>query len=335
MPAGPLPTLGTRGRSTSISQQGYVDEHGEAFADDHLTTPGTPEGNLASGAAPPHSGGKGPRRDRDRIQTFECEICSKKYRHSTCLIKHRWEHTSHWKEASKLLLSKHQQVQLLEGAAILVAASAGTSLPDEKSFWPAAMSPPASGLLGSLECGINVKSLAHAAASFGSPRWGPSSLMSDAGDFDRSEIDDQDSDLDDDNDSPPPGAGNASHDEDAQMVEDGIFDLDLGGSTELPAASIGPSPRPSPLARLPADFSSPNTSAHRPTLRSTDSGFGSLPRASNLKDKPSSVATLAAAAGVAESGNALGIVGASPSAVPSFGSEQPQTFRGFDISSTR
>lgn len=90
MPAGPLPTLGTRGRSTSISQQGYVDEHGEPFADDHLTTPGTPEGNLASGAAPPHSGGKGPRRDRDRIQTFECEICSKKYRHSTCLIKHRW-----------------------------------------------------------------------------------------------------------------------------------------------------------------------------------------------------------------------------------------------------
>lgn len=41
----------------------------------------------------------------------------------------------HWKEASKLMLSKHQQVQLLEGAAILAAASAGSSLPDEKSFW--------------------------------------------------------------------------------------------------------------------------------------------------------------------------------------------------------
>lgn len=41
----------------------------------------------------------------------------------------------HWKEASKLLLSKHQQVQLLEAAAILKAASSGSSLPDEKSYW--------------------------------------------------------------------------------------------------------------------------------------------------------------------------------------------------------
>lgn len=41
----------------------------------------------------------------------------------------------HWKEASKLLLSKHQQTQLLEAAAILTATSAGSSLPDEKSYW--------------------------------------------------------------------------------------------------------------------------------------------------------------------------------------------------------
>lgn len=41
----------------------------------------------------------------------------------------------HWKEASKLLLSKHQQVQLLEAAAILKAAQSGTSLPEEKGFW--------------------------------------------------------------------------------------------------------------------------------------------------------------------------------------------------------
>lgn len=38
----------------------------------------------------------------------------KVYRHPSCLIKHRWEHTPHWREASKLMLSKHQQVQLLE-----------------------------------------------------------------------------------------------------------------------------------------------------------------------------------------------------------------------------
>lgn len=30
------------------------------------------------------------------------------------LVKHRWEHSPHWHEASKFLLSKHQQVQLLE-----------------------------------------------------------------------------------------------------------------------------------------------------------------------------------------------------------------------------
>lgn len=29
-------------------------------------------------------------------------------------MKHRWEHTPQWQEASKFVLSKHQQVQLLE-----------------------------------------------------------------------------------------------------------------------------------------------------------------------------------------------------------------------------
>ncbi|GAA5866884.1 hypothetical protein JCM3774_004591 [Rhodotorula dairenensis] len=330
MPSGPIQSPGGRGRSASISNNAHAHVHEHEFEEE-----GSPDATAAEGynaAAQPHLAKLASRRERERIQSFECEICAKKYRHSTCLIKHRWEHTSHWKEASKLLMSKHQQVQLLEGAAILVAASAGTSLPDEKSFWPAAVSPPASGLLGSLECGINVNSLASAAASFGSPRWGPSSLMSDAGDFDRSEIDEAESDIDDDADSPPPGTGNGSHDEDAQMVEDGMFDLDLGGSTELPTVPIGPSPRPSPLSRLHPEFSSPAAaagSATRPVLRSADSGFGSLGRTSHFKDKPSSAATLAAAAGVAASGNALGIVGAA------FSPEQPQSIRGFDISAAR
>ncbi|WFD35773.1 hypothetical protein MCUN1_002635 [Malassezia cuniculi] len=50
----------------------------------------------------------------------KCESCAKVYRHPSCLVKHRWEHTMYWKEASKFLMSKHQQVQLLEAAAILV-----------------------------------------------------------------------------------------------------------------------------------------------------------------------------------------------------------------------
>lgn len=60
------------------------------------------------------------------------------------------EHTVYWKEASKFLMSKHQQVQLLEAAAILVGMDCNArSLPEEKALWPAAVSPPSSGLLGS------------------------------------------------------------------------------------------------------------------------------------------------------------------------------------------
>ncbi|KAL1758946.1 hypothetical protein FB107DRAFT_257977 [Schizophyllum commune] len=71
---------------------------------------------------------------------YKCESCSKVYRHPSCLIKHRWEHTPHWREASKYVLSKHQQVQLLEAAAILShispSAQGGTSLPEDRSLWP-------------------------------------------------------------------------------------------------------------------------------------------------------------------------------------------------------
>ncbi|KAJ4481033.1 hypothetical protein J3R30DRAFT_2393449 [Lentinula aciculospora] len=74
----------------------------------------------------------------------KCEGCSKIYRHPSCLIKHRWEHTPHWRESSKYVLSKHQQVQLLEAAAILSHLSAesatGTSLPEDRSLWPSFLS---------------------------------------------------------------------------------------------------------------------------------------------------------------------------------------------------
>lgn len=43
----------------------------------------------------------------------------------------------YWKEASKFLMSKHQQVQLLEAAAILVGMDSNArSLPEEKALWP-------------------------------------------------------------------------------------------------------------------------------------------------------------------------------------------------------
>ncbi|GBE84278.1 hypothetical protein BKA93DRAFT_802345 [Sparassis latifolia] len=81
---------------------------------------------------------------KKRGTIFKCESCSKVYRHPSCLIKHRWEHSPHWREASKFLLSKHQQVQLLEAAAILShlspSARGGTSLPEDRSLWPSYLS---------------------------------------------------------------------------------------------------------------------------------------------------------------------------------------------------
>ncbi|GAA5964401.1 hypothetical protein JCM21900_006417 [Sporobolomyces salmonicolor] len=275
----PVSTFAGRGRSTSIS-------HPEDDEED----------------APQQSG----KSRKDKGQTFECEKCSKVYRHSTCLTKHRW----HWKEASKLLLSKHQQVQLLEGAAILAAASAGTSLPDEKSYWPAAVSPPSSGLLGSSEHGINIHSLtASVTRPFGSPRFAPSSLLSDVGDFDtsRSEVsidEDSDDDLEEGSSPAAEGLGQMNEaDEDEQIMEDGMFDLDLGGSNDLSpalpssipahssATSLGRAHLSHPATRQisPSDSSeyasgsSRSSSAARPPIRSSDSGFGSLSRSGTIK----------------------------------------------------
>ncbi|KAJ2906850.1 hypothetical protein MKZ38_010348 [Zalerion maritima] len=52
---------------------------------------------------------------------LRCQQCGKGYKHSSCLTKHLWEHTPQWSYTSKLLISKHQQVQLLEAASVLVA----------------------------------------------------------------------------------------------------------------------------------------------------------------------------------------------------------------------
>ncbi|GLB41249.1 putative C2H2 finger domain protein [Lyophyllum shimeji] len=78
---------------------------------------------------------------RKRGVDHRCESCSKVYRHPSCLIKHRWEHTTHWREASKFVLSKHQQVQLLEAAAILSHLHpSAQSLPEDRSLWPSFLS---------------------------------------------------------------------------------------------------------------------------------------------------------------------------------------------------
>ncbi|KAJ9102462.1 hypothetical protein QFC21_002862 [Naganishia friedmannii] len=87
--------------------------------------------------------GSGGIKGKRKGMVFKCESCAKVYRHPSCLSKHRWEHSPHWASSSKLLLSKHQQVQLLEAATILVHLdphnpASGKPLPEDKSLWPAA-----------------------------------------------------------------------------------------------------------------------------------------------------------------------------------------------------
>lgn len=52
-------------------------------------------------------------------EELKCEACGKGYKHISSLAKHLWEHTPEWNVTKKLLISKHQQVQLLELASIL------------------------------------------------------------------------------------------------------------------------------------------------------------------------------------------------------------------------
>lgn len=53
-------------------------------------------------------------------EELKCQACGKGYKHVSSLAKHLWEHTPEWNVTNKLLISKHQQVQLLEAASILV-----------------------------------------------------------------------------------------------------------------------------------------------------------------------------------------------------------------------
>ncbi|KAM0720507.1 hypothetical protein Q7P37_004643 [Cladosporium fusiforme] len=70
---------------------------------------------------------------------LKCDHCGKAYKHGSCLNKHLWEHTPQWQYTSKLLISKHQQVQLLEAASVLVAMNGdGTPAIDSDSSSPAA-----------------------------------------------------------------------------------------------------------------------------------------------------------------------------------------------------
>ncbi|KAG2136333.1 uncharacterized protein EDB93DRAFT_1169214 [Suillus bovinus] len=135
----PDPTTAVQGADAAM--------RGGSFDDNELSASLPAHGGLGTNGGIAKSGKK-------RGTIFTCESCSKVYRHPSCLIKHRWEHTPQWREASKFVLSKHQQVQLLEAAAILShlspSSTNGTSLPEDRSLWPTFLSggivpPPAPG----------------------------------------------------------------------------------------------------------------------------------------------------------------------------------------------
>ncbi|CAZ79399.1 unnamed protein product [Tuber melanosporum] len=109
-----------------------------AIAEGHASDVGRPaRSRRASEGAHVHLGesgdGVGGRVRARSGSELKCDKCGKGYKHSSCLTKHLWEHTPEWSYTSKLLISKHQQVQLLEAASILVSMNPTTTPPASSS----------------------------------------------------------------------------------------------------------------------------------------------------------------------------------------------------------
>ncbi|KAJ2020597.1 hypothetical protein GGI14_000745 [Coemansia sp. S680] len=73
---------------------------------------GSPElGSVSPGARSSSSPGR---------MSCVCGVCGKRYKHRSCLHKHLWEHHDAWETCLKYNLTKHQQVQMMEAAQVLV-----------------------------------------------------------------------------------------------------------------------------------------------------------------------------------------------------------------------
>ncbi|KAI9659072.1 MAG: hypothetical protein M1821_002032 [Bathelium mastoideum] len=121
-PLGSLPNSSHPLTGANLTPTGFKDE--SAFADGSLLSslPDGSKNNTKTQRRRASEGSRLVKGDGRRTASGElkCETCGKAYKHSSCLTKHLWEHTPEWAITSKLLISKHQQVQLLEAASVLV-----------------------------------------------------------------------------------------------------------------------------------------------------------------------------------------------------------------------
>ncbi|KFH49081.1 hypothetical protein ACRE_001270 [Hapsidospora chrysogenum ATCC 11550] len=147
-PPSSLPNKGMADMKREMSGSA-IDDANDMSADDVTAKSQKARVRRASDGQPLTKEGK----KSNRVE-LKCEKCGKGYKHSSCLTKHLWEHTPEWSLTSKLLISKHQQVQLLEAASVLVAMNdkpkdSVTTPPDSAKDFPSSepesASPTASG----------------------------------------------------------------------------------------------------------------------------------------------------------------------------------------------
>ncbi|KAF6837333.1 tat pathway signal sequence [Colletotrichum plurivorum] len=149
-PPASLPTQKFLDGKTDIHESAIEDEPNNASGDEGENNAQKARIRRASDGQPLVKEGS---RRFNRVE-LKCETCGKGYKHSSCLTKHLWEHTPEWSLTSKLLISKHQQVQLLEAASVLLTMNHGkdeadaATPPDSAKDFPSdqeSASPAASG----------------------------------------------------------------------------------------------------------------------------------------------------------------------------------------------
>ncbi|KAF9977362.1 hypothetical protein BGZ73_006231 [Actinomortierella ambigua] len=104
-----------------------VAEHGEAGAS-AATVPSSSTTTLTP-PSPPSTDAPEMPNSKPLEGAFSCGECPKTYKTRTALLKHQWEHSPHWGIVdSDPDMSKHQQIQLMEAAQILLDMRSGRNL---------------------------------------------------------------------------------------------------------------------------------------------------------------------------------------------------------------